>query len=41
VREAVDVALLARFFERFADQAVAVTRRLDYVVTGDLEATSE
>ncbi len=34
VRDGVDVALLARFLERFADQAVSVTRRLDYVVTG-------
>jgi phosphate transport system protein len=34
VRVGVDVALLARYFERFADQAVSVTRRLDYVVTG-------
>ena len=33
-RNGVDVALLARFFERFADQAVSVTRRLDYIVTG-------
>ena len=30
----VDVALLARFIERFADQAVSITRRLDYIVTG-------
>jgi phosphate transport system protein len=30
----VDVALLARFYERFADQAVAVTRQLDYAVEG-------
>jgi len=30
----VDVALLARFFERFAEQAVSVTRRLGYIVTG-------
>jgi phosphate transport system protein len=36
VRDAIDVTLLARFFERFADQAVSVTRRLDYVVTGNL-----
>jgi phosphate transport system protein len=36
VRDAVDAALLARFFERFADQAVSVTRRLDFVVTGAL-----
>lgn len=34
VRDGVDVALLARFVERFADQAVSVTRRLDYIVTG-------
>jgi phosphate transport system protein len=32
----VDVALLARFFERYADQAVAVARQLDYVVTGEM-----
>jgi len=36
VQVGVDVALLARFFERFADQAVAITRRLDYVITGEL-----
>ncbi|WP_028937704.1 phosphate signaling complex protein PhoU [Pseudonocardia spinosispora] len=35
VRIGVDVALVARFIERFADQAVAVTRQLDYVVTGE------
>jgi phosphate transport system protein len=40
VRDAIDVALLARFFERFADQAVSVTRRLDYVVTGDTPRSS-
>ncbi len=34
VRAGVDVALLARFVERFADQAVSITRRLDYIVTG-------
>jgi Phosphate uptake regulator len=34
VRTGIDVALLARFFERFADQAVSVTRRLDYIITG-------
>jgi phosphate transport system protein len=34
VHAAIDVALLARFIERFADQAVSITRRLDYVVTG-------
>lgn len=30
----VDVALLARYVERFADQAVTVTKQLDYMVTG-------
>ncbi|HEY2834440.1 MAG TPA: PhoU domain-containing protein, partial [Sporichthyaceae bacterium] len=34
VRDGVNVALLARFVERFADQAVSITRRLDYIVTG-------
>ena len=32
----VDVALLARFFERYADQAVSVARQIDYVVTGEM-----
>jgi len=40
VQVGVDVALLARFFERFADQAVGITRRLDYVVTGERPARS-
>lgn len=34
VSAAVDVALLARFYERYADHAVAVARRIVYVVTG-------
>lgn len=32
--QAVDVALLGRYFERFADHAVAVVRRVIYLVTG-------
>ncbi|NKQ52868.1 phosphate signaling complex protein PhoU [Amycolatopsis sp. K13G38] len=36
VRAGIDVALLARFYERFADQAVSVARRLDYAATGTL-----
>lgn len=32
--QAVDVALLGRYFERFADHAVAVARRVIYLVTG-------
>ena len=31
---AVDATLLARFYERYADHAVAVARRIVYVVTG-------
>jgi phosphate transport system protein len=36
VTSAVNVALLARFYERFADQAVSVARRLDFALTGTL-----
>ena len=34
VAPAVDVTLLARFYERYADHAVVVARRIVYVVTG-------
>jgi phosphate transport system protein len=34
VEAAVDITLLARFYERYADHAVAVARRIVYVVTG-------
>jgi phosphate transport system protein len=34
VSPAVDITLLARFYERYADHAVAVARRIVYVVTG-------
>jgi phosphate transport system protein len=33
---AVNLALLVRFYERFADQAVSVTRRLEFATTGTL-----
>ncbi len=33
---AINVALLARFYERFADQTVSVARRLDFAITGSL-----
>ncbi|SEP53315.1 phosphate signaling complex PhoU family protein [Amycolatopsis saalfeldensis] len=36
VRTATNVALLARFYERFADQAVSAARRLDFATTGTL-----
>lgn len=34
VRTGIDVALLTRYVERFADQAVSLARQLDYLVTG-------
>ncbi|HEY8373247.1 MAG TPA: phosphate signaling complex protein PhoU [Pseudonocardiaceae bacterium] len=34
VAAAVDVSLLSRFYERFADHAVSVARRMEFVVTG-------
>jgi phosphate transport system protein len=35
VAPAVDIALLGRFYERFADHAVAVARRVIFLVTGE------
>lgn len=35
VPAAVDIALLGRFYERYADHAVAVARRIVFLVTGD------
>ena len=36
VAAAANLALLARFYVRFADQAVSVARRLEFVTTGTL-----
>lgn len=36
VANAVDVALLGRYYERFADHAVAVGRRVIYIITGEV-----
>ncbi|QGN33743.1 phosphate signaling complex protein PhoU [Microlunatus sp. Gsoil 973] len=36
VEAAVDVALLGRYFERIADHAVSLARRIVFVVTGEL-----
>ena len=38
IEGAVDVALLGRYFERFADHAVAVGRRVIYIITGEVPA---
>ncbi|HEY2697607.1 MAG TPA: hypothetical protein VGJ45_19230 [Pseudonocardiaceae bacterium] len=32
---AASLALVARFYERFADQAVSVARRLDFAASGE------
>jgi phosphate transport system protein len=39
VEAAVDVTLLSRFYERFADHAVTIAKRVVYVVTGQPYAT--
>lgn len=36
VPAAVDVTLLGRFYERFADQAVDASRRIEFLITGSL-----
>ena len=35
VETAIDVTLLGRYYERFADHAVSVARRVVYLVTGE------
>ncbi len=35
IEAAIDVTLLGRYYERFADHAVAVARRVIYIVTGE------
>jgi phosphate transport system protein len=40
ITTAVDLALLGRYYERFADQAVSVARRHDFVATGTLKSSS-
>ena len=35
VKESVDLALLARFYERLGDHAVSIARRVVFLVTGD------
>ncbi|WP_037306221.1 phosphate signaling complex PhoU family protein [Amycolatopsis orientalis] len=40
VAPAISVTLLARFYERYADQVVSVARRVDFALTGELPASS-
>jgi phosphate uptake regulator len=41
VAAAVDDTLLGRFYERFADHAVEISRRVIFQVTGNLPAEEE
>ena len=41
VAAAVDVTLLARFYERYGDHAVAVARRMVYVITGNMPTPAD
>jgi phosphate transport system protein len=36
VEPAVDTALIGRYYERFADHAVAIGRQVGYLATGEL-----
>ncbi len=36
VESAIDITLIGRYYERFADHAVAVARRVVYLVTGEM-----
>jgi phosphate transport system protein len=40
VEPAVDIALLGRYYERIADHAVSIARRVVFLVTGDQPTTS-
>ena len=40
MEQAIDVTLLGRYYERFADHAVSVARRVVYLVTGETEMRS-
>ncbi|KWW98031.1 PhoU family transcriptional regulator [Carbonactinospora thermoautotrophica] len=40
IETAVDVTLCGRYYERFADHAVSVARRVVYLVTGEYDATA-
>ena len=41
IESAIDVTLLGRFYERFADHAVSVARRVVYLVTGERMTSSD
>jgi phosphate transport system protein len=41
VQSSVDIALLARFYERYADQGVAAARRFFFITTGERSRASD
>lgn len=41
VEAAVDVTLLSRYYERFADHGVSIARRIAYITTGELPSKTE
>ena len=41
VESAIDVTLLSRYYERFADHGVTVARRVAFVVTGEVYGVSD
>jgi phosphate transport system protein len=41
VEAAIDVTLLSRYYERFADHGVSIARRIAYILTGELPTKSE
>jgi phosphate transport system protein len=40
IEAAIDITLLGRYYERFADHAVTVARRVVYLVTGERHAVT-
>ena len=40
VETAIDITLLGRYYERFADHAVSVARRVVYLVTGERQVAA-
>ncbi|MGH3744287.1 MAG: phosphate signaling complex protein PhoU [Mycobacteriales bacterium] len=40
IEAAIDITLCGRYYERFADHAVSVARRVTYLVTGDRDAVT-
>lgn len=41
VEAAIDITLLGRYYERFADHGVALARRVAYVLTGEMPSKSD